>query len=61
MDHRTVSMLVGLTLALGMGGLLLAWLNSSNGSGLVGLLFIMGSAAGIVVAVAGALADRAKG
>ena len=27
---------------------------------LVGLLFIMGSAAGIVVAVAGPLADRAK-
>ena len=58
MQHRTVSMLVGLTLALGMGGLLLAWLNTNEGSGIVGLLFILGSAAGVVVVVAGALADR---
>jgi hypothetical protein len=48
-------MLIGLSLALGMGGLLLMWLNLNTGSGFVGLLFIFGVAAGLVVVLAGAL------
>ncbi len=58
MSHRMASMVVGLILALGMGGLLLAWLSMNEGSGIVGLLFIFGVAAGIVVVVAGALAGK---
>lgn len=58
MGHRVVSMIVGLILALGMGGLLLVWLQMNEGSGIVGLLFIFGVAAGVVVVVAGALAGR---
>lgn len=48
-------MIVGLILALGMGGLLLIWLNLNEGSGFVGLLFIFGVAAGIVAVLAAAL------
>jgi hypothetical protein len=55
LGHRNAAMLVGLLLALGMGGLLLVWLNLNTGSGYVGLLFIFGLAAGIVVVLAGAL------
>lgn len=58
MGHRLASMIVGLILALGMGGLLLLWLRLNEGSGIVGLLFIFGVAAGVVVVVAGALAGR---
>ncbi|MFZ0013696.1 MAG: hypothetical protein WAL25_06210 [Acidimicrobiia bacterium] len=60
MAHRTVSMIIGLVLALGMGALLLVWLNLNEGSGIVGLLFIFGVAAGVVVVVAGALSGRAS-
>ena len=48
-------MIVGLILALGMGGLLLVWLNLNEGSGVVGLLFIFGVVAGRVAVLAGAL------
>ena len=60
MGHRMASMIVGLILALGMGALLLVWLNMNEGSGFVGLVFILGSVGGIVIAVAGALADSAS-
>ena len=55
MGHRNATMIVGLILALGMGGLLLIWLNLNEGSGFVGLLFIFGVAAGIVAVLAAAL------
>ena len=48
-------MIVGLILTLGMGGLLLVWLNLNEGSGFVGLLFISGVMAGLVAVLAGAL------
>jgi hypothetical protein len=60
MSHRLASMIVGLVLALGMGALLLVWLAMNEGSGIVGLLFIFGVAAGVVVLVAGALARNAS-
>lgn len=53
--HRNATMIVGLILALGMGGLLLVWLNLNEGSGFVGLLFIFGVIAGLVAVLAGAL------
>jgi hypothetical protein len=53
--HRNATMIVGLILALGMGGLLLVWLNLNEGSGFVGLLFISGVMAGLVAVLAGAL------
>jgi hypothetical protein len=55
LGHRNAAMLVGLFLALGMGGLLLVWLNLNEGSGYIGLLFIFGVAGGLVVVLAGAL------
>lgn len=55
MGHRSATMIVGLILALGMGSLLLVWLNLNEGSGFVGLLFIFGVAAGLVAVLAGAL------
>ena len=55
MGHRNATMIVGLILALGMGGLLLVWLNLNEGSGYVGLLFIFGVMAGLVALLAGAL------
>jgi hypothetical protein len=55
MGHRSATMIVGLILALGMGGLLLVWLNLNEGSGVVGLLFIFGVMAGLVAVLAGAL------
>lgn len=55
MGHRNATMIVGLILALGMGGLLLVWLNLNEGSGFVGLLFISGVMAGLVAVLAGAL------
>jgi hypothetical protein len=56
LGHRNATMIVGLILALGMGGLLLVWLNLNEGSGVVGLLFIFGVVAGLVAVLAGALA-----
>jgi hypothetical protein len=55
LGHRNATMIVGLILALGMGGLLLVWLNLNEGSGIVGLLFIFGVVAGLVAVLAGAL------
>jgi hypothetical protein len=55
MDRKSMIMIVGLILALGMGALLLVWLNLNEGSGVVGLLFIFGVFAGIVVVVSAAL------
>ncbi len=48
-------MIVGLILALGMGGLLVALLDNDSGADIVALLFMFGVIAGIVVVVAGAL------
>ena len=63
MGHRIATMILGLILALGMGALLLAWLNMNEGSGFVGLLFVFGVMAGPVALLAGALSgsdqDRA--
>ena len=55
MERSVTTMIVGLILALGMGGLLLGWLALNTGSGFVGLLFILGAFAGIVVVVSAAL------
>lgn len=57
MNTRTVTMIVGLILALGMGGLLVALLDSDTGADIVALLFMFGVIAGIVVVVAGALSS----
>lgn len=54
MNNRIVAMIVGLILALGMGGLLIALLDSGNGD-IVALLFMFGVLAGIIVVVAAAL------
>lgn len=52
------TMIVGLFLALGMGGLLLGWLALNTGSGFVGLLFIGGIVVGLVVVLIGAASNR---
>ncbi len=52
------TMIVGLLLALGMGGLLLGWLALDTGSGFVGLLFICGIVVGLVVVLIGAASSR---
>jgi hypothetical protein len=52
-------MIVGLILALGMGGLLIALLDSGNGD-IVALLFMFGVLAGIIVVVAAALSGSDK-
>ncbi len=53
-----VAMIVGLILALGMGGLLLGWLALDTGSGFVGLLFIAGIVVGLLVVLIGAVSSR---
>ncbi len=55
------TMIVGLFLALGMGGLLLGWLALDTGSGFVGFLFIGGIVVGLVVVVIGAVSKRQSG
>jgi hypothetical protein len=60
MDSRIVVMIVGLILALGMGGLLIAWLDMNTGSGFVGLLFISGVITGLILVLAGALSRSDK-
>ena len=57
MDARVVAMIVGLILALGMGGLLIAWLDMDTGSGFVGLLFIVGIITGLILVLVGALSQ----
>ncbi len=52
------TMIVGLILALGMGGLLLGWLALDTGSGFVGFLFIGGIVVGLVVVFVGAVSSR---
>ncbi|MCZ7534010.1 MAG: hypothetical protein M5U23_11520 [Acidimicrobiia bacterium] len=53
-------MIIGLILAISMGGLLLAWLKLNDGSWFVGLLFMFGVVAGVAVVLAGALAGKAS-
>jgi hypothetical protein len=50
----TATMMIGLLLALGMGGLLLGWLALNTGSGFVGLLFIGGIVVGLATVLIGA-------
>ncbi len=52
------TMIVGLILALGMGGLLLGWLALDTGSGFVGFLFIGGIVVDLVVVLIGAVSSR---
>lgn len=47
-------MIVGLLLSLGMGGLLLYWLQLGEGAGITGFLFMFGMLAGIGVVWKGA-------
>ncbi len=54
----TVTMVIGLLLALGMGGLLLGWLAMNTGSGFVGLLFIGGIVVGLATVLVGATSSR---
>ena len=60
MDSRIVVMIVGLILALGMGGLMIAWLDMNTGSGFVGLLFIGGIVTGLILVLAGAFSRSDK-
>jgi hypothetical protein len=60
MEPRIVVMIVGLILALGMGGLLIAWLDMDSGSGFIGLLFIGGLITGLILVLAGALSRSGK-
>lgn len=55
MGQRLVRVLSGLVLALGMGVLLLVWLDRGEGAGVTGFLFMVGVAAGIAVVAIGAL------
>ncbi len=52
------TMIIGLSLALGMGGLLLGWLALDTGSGFVGLLFIVGIVVGLAVVLIGATSSK---
>ena len=55
LSSQVIAVLAGLFLALGMGVLLLIWQNGDTGTGIVGLLFMFGVLAGIIVVVAAAL------
>lgn len=55
MTERVVTMLGGLGLAIGMGVLLLVWLDRGEGAGITGFLFMLGVAAGIAVVIIGAM------
>ena len=54
MGQRLVAVVGGLVLALGMGVLLLFWLDRGEGAGVTGFLFMVGIAAGIIVVFIGA-------
>lgn len=58
MRKRLVSVIGGLVLALGMGVLLLVWLDRGEGAGITGFLFMVGIAAGIAVVVVGAVSPN---
>ena len=58
MTGKLVTVLGGLILAIGMGVLLLVWLDRGEGAGITGFLFMVGVAAGIGVVVIGALMRR---
>lgn len=58
MGQRIVSVVGGLVLALGMGVLLLEWLDRGEGAGITGLLFTFGVAAGVAVVVLGVVWPR---
>ena len=55
MSRSVTTMIIGLILALGMGGLYLGWLALNTGPFFVGLLFVLGAFAGIGVVVFTAL------
>ncbi len=55
MTGRLGTMIIGLILAIGMGGLLLGWLALDQGSGLIGLLFVGGVLVGLLVVLIGAV------
>lgn len=57
-NSSTATMLIGLLLSLGMGGLLLGWLAMNTGSGFVGLLFIGGIVVGLATVLIGATSSR---
>lgn len=57
-NSSTTTMLIGLLLSLGMGGLLLGWLAMNTGSGFVGLLFIGGIVVGLATVLIGATSSR---
>ncbi len=57
-NSSTTTMLIGLLLSLGMGGLLLGWLAMNTGSGFVGLLFIGGIVVGLATVLIGAASSR---
>ena len=54
MKNNVATMLVGLLLALGMGVLLLYWLDQGEGAGITGFLFIIGVIVGLGVVWRGA-------
>jgi len=58
MGSRLVTMIIGAIVALGMGGLLLVWLAMNEGSGFVGLLFILGMLVGLAMLLIGATGSR---
>jgi len=58
MGSRLATMIIGAIVALGMGGLLLVWLNMNEGSGVVGFLFILGVLVGLVMLLMGATGTR---
>lgn len=55
MRRDLATMIVGLILAISMGGLLLVWLALNEGSGVVGLLFIGGVVVGLALVLIGGL------
>ena len=55
MGQRLVAVIGGLVLALGMGVLLLFWVDRGEGAGVTGFLYMVGIAAGIVSVLVGAL------
>ena len=57
MERRVTTMVVGLILALGMGGIYLGWLALDTGPFFVGLLIILGAFAGIGGVVVAALSQ----
>lgn len=58
MSRNAMAMIGGIAMTAVCGALMLVWLAMNEGSGIVGLMFIIGMLVGIGVFAGGAMSDR---